>query len=289
MKSILITGARSKLIQPVIKHFYDQGTEITLISKNKLDHSSYSKIKSFEIDLYKGIDLDLAPDLIIHAAAVVPYNSNIKIKDSDILSQNIRIFNNVLDFAVNKKVKKMIFLSSIDVYGQRRDDEISEDDFCEPENMYGFSKLACEELLETYGHLFSLNYSILRIGAAFGRGMSENLKIYKMLKTIKEEKKIKLFNPQSTHSLISVEDVADAIIASTESNTCKVNITGLPISLHDFFSQAFAYLNIEEDIKEIESSEAPLFLKFNLKAAKDHLNWQPSSNNHSAFHNFFSE
>jgi len=289
MERILITGARSKLIQPVIEHFCELSADITLISKNKLDHGSYSKIKSFEIDLFKSIDLDLSPDIIIHAAAVVPDNSNIKIKDSDLLSQNISMFNNVLDFAVKKKVKKLIFLSSIDVYGQTREDEIYEDDFCDPENIYGFSKLACEKLLETYGYIFNLNYSILRVGAAFGKGMSENLSIYKMLKTVKEENKIQLFNPQSIHSFISVEDVARAIIASTQSNTCKVNITGLPITLINFFSQAFAYLNIEEDIIEIESSEAPLYLKFNLKAAKDHLNWQPSSNFHSAFHNFFSE
>ena len=42
MEKILITGARSKLTQPVIKHFCELNADITSVSKNKLDHERKS-------------------------------------------------------------------------------------------------------------------------------------------------------------------------------------------------------------------------------------------------------
>lgn len=277
-KKILITGARSKLADPLIKHFIDKGKDVAIISKNKID-LKYKNIKIYTIDLTKDINIDFSPDLIIHMAAYVPYNFENNISDEEVYTKNIVPCVKILEFAIKNQVKNFILISSIDVYGKIEKDIIYETDVCKPENVYGLAKLACEKISYTFSHIYNLNVSILRFGPIIGPNMSKNLKIYKMINRLINGKKIKVDNPNSLVSFLSEDIASDAIIRA-----CKkkfkysiFNITGDRLEIIELFKCFLNEKNKHNLNVEKEHITRKKLIISNEKA-KMTLGWRPNYN-----------
>ncbi len=81
---------------------------------------------------------------------------------------NLIGFINLLTAAINEGVKTFIFTSSMAVYGAQLQLPMKEEHPRKPEDPYGISKAACEELLEIYNELFDFNYVILRPHNVYG-------------------------------------------------------------------------------------------------------------------------
>jgi UDP-glucose 4-epimerase len=92
------------------------------------------------------------------------------------LSHFIRRFNynnnligsmNLIDAAVNHKVKRFVFTSSIAVYGAGQS-PLTEDMPPIPEDPYGVAKLAVEQDLKCAHHMFGLDYTVFRPHNVYG-------------------------------------------------------------------------------------------------------------------------
>lgn len=115
-------------------------------------------------------------DLVFHCAAVtsskVMINKPVETIDTAIFGTK-----NLLDFAVQKKVKQFLYVSSMEVYGTMEDDELAtEDKLGYINNLairsnYPESKRLCENLCVAYKSEYGLDVRIARLAQTFGAGI----------------------------------------------------------------------------------------------------------------------
>lgn len=277
MNDVLITGARSKIVQPVINYFVNAGWRLHLLTRSS-QPKQHPSVCTYQVELSQGCSLDCNPEIIIHAAGVVPYNHATPISDSQLFRSNVYGYMSLLNFAVERRVKKVIFISSTDVYGQPGDGAaINEETACTPDNFYGFTKLACERISATYQHVQSLDITILRLGPVFGPGMNQSLTIFRLLSRALRGIEIDLVNPDSILSLVSVPDAADAIIKSCFAPSDIINIAGPPLSLKVFFERAYEARGFRPNLVLKYDKASEMRLRFDLNKASRVLGWSPAT------------
>lgn len=106
---------------------------------------------------------------IIHLAAILPTAA--RREPLRATQVNVEGSLNLLEMARRFGVRRMIFGSSLSVYGTRpRDQVVSEEDRAAPEDLYGAAKLYVERLGEAYRERHDLEFVSLRIGRVVGSG-----------------------------------------------------------------------------------------------------------------------
>ncbi|MFA5369924.1 MAG: NAD-dependent epimerase/dehydratase family protein [Candidatus Omnitrophota bacterium] len=106
-------------------------------------------------------------DYVLHEAAKI--NLNIKLEDpiKDISGSVLGTIN-LLKCCVDFKVKKIIYASSVAVYGRPKSLPAKECDECVPVYSYGLAKKCAEEYIRYYSDNYGLDYTILRYANVYG-------------------------------------------------------------------------------------------------------------------------
>lgn len=157
MRRILIIGADS------------------FIGKHFLKSSSVFEVEEYDI-LNKGLELleFNNVDVAFHVAAIVHQDRSIS--DDVYLSVNRDLAYKVALKAKEAGVKQFVFMSTVKVYGENSSIEHpwTEKSPCKPEDAYGKSKLAAEELIS---NLEDDNFivSIIRTPLVYGAGVKGNV------------------------------------------------------------------------------------------------------------------
>lgn len=109
------------------------------------------------------------PQVIIQLAAVSHANRSNKDPYST-FDHSFRTLENTLDWARggSSNVEQYIFFSSSMVYGDFKDDQVTEDTYCEPLGIYGALKFGSEKIIIGYNQVFDLPYTIIRPSALYG-------------------------------------------------------------------------------------------------------------------------
>jgi UDP-glucose 4-epimerase len=81
---------------------------------------------------------------------------------------------NIAEAALRQGVRKVVYASTWEVYGQPKYQPIDEDHPCNPDHPYNITKYAGERLLLSYDHLKGVPVLALRLGTAFGPRMRPN-------------------------------------------------------------------------------------------------------------------
>ena len=144
---ILITGFRGGVGNEIFKNLsYNNKNQIFLIGKNDIA-TKKNNITFIKQDLTKKFIFKLNIDLVIHCANNHYHTKSIKNKKF-LYDENIKMTQNLIKFCNKNKIKKVIFLSSIDVYGRvnYRRKILKENQKLKPHNWYAKSKLLSERL-----------------------------------------------------------------------------------------------------------------------------------------------
>lgn len=118
---------------------------------------------------YNGMQLhmkEMKPDVVIHLAAIAHANKSNRDPYST-FDHSFRTLENALDCARDTK-PHFIYLSSSMVYGNFKDEFVTEDTPCEPLGIYGALKFGGEKLVIAYHQVFDLPYTIIRPSALYG-------------------------------------------------------------------------------------------------------------------------
>lgn len=139
-------------------------TEILALGLKKPAVTS-NRIKFKHCDLInKRLRINGYYDVLIHFAELMPYGG-----DLVHFSNNVKIIENLINNVVlARRVKKVVYSSSIDVYGKPQYHPVDENHPEAPLTFYGASKLANELFLKTACKKENVNLILLRFSQVYG-------------------------------------------------------------------------------------------------------------------------
>ena len=122
----------------------------------------------------------------------------------------------LLQFALKNQCTRLIYASTMSVYGAKPDQPVTENERCTPESFYGVAKLASEHYLRIYEQ-YGIHSTALRLFNVYGPGQNlENLRqgmVSIFLSQMLENKHIHVKgSPDRFRDLIYIDDVVDAYI-----------------------------------------------------------------------------
>jgi len=141
-KKVLVTGGSGFIGSHLVDRLEKFGADVKIFdnfNRNGRQNVIFGDINNFE-QLSRSMQ---GMDIIFHYAAILGVEKIIDIPE-DVLEVNLIGTRNALHAAVQSKVKKFIFASSSEIYGNPRRIPVVEDDDPSPISVYGVSKLASE-------------------------------------------------------------------------------------------------------------------------------------------------
>lgn len=149
-KKYLVTGGAGFVGSNIAKTLEAQGHEVTVLddfSKN----GHFKNLIGFKgdvitCDLWERVPHDMYFDAIFHEAAIT---DTTVMDQKAMMEQNVEAFKNLLDFAAENDIKKIIYASSAATYGNGPVPNV-ETQPTHPENVYGFSKVIMDNVARQF-------------------------------------------------------------------------------------------------------------------------------------------
>ena len=233
MDRILITGALGQLGVEFIKYFkkynlFVLATDVRnpkkklnctfenadVLDKNRID----SLVKKYDINI------------IYHLVAILSANGEKNPFNSWKL--NMDSFQNIAEIAVENKIKKVFWPSSIAVFGTESKLEfVTQNPLMNPSTIYGITKLAGEKLIDYYFKRFGLDIRSLRFPGIIstetqpGGGTTDY--IIEMLNAAKKENDYCCFLSENTElPMMFIDDAIESAIKLMSVNRADLSISG---------------------------------------------------------------
>jgi nucleoside-diphosphate-sugar epimerase len=200
---------------------------------------------------------------------VINFIGQIENDFSKFLDLNIDGGFNLLNASLKKKPKKIILISSINVYGES-DVPSKEIDSLLPKTSYGLVKSLTEKIYENFARLHGLNITILRMANVYGPNKANGI-IFNLIKSIKNPKyPTVLFNSGiQFRDFLYVDDAINAIIA-----TAKIHQDGFNI-FNISSAKRFSNLELVDAIENISGEKS--YIKLNKLHSDESCIWADNS------------
>ncbi len=169
---VLITGVAGFIGSQLADKFLREKFEV--IGVDDLSTGKISNIPNgvhfTKLDLSDHSQFRLLPrhcDFILHLAGQSSGEVSFDNPISD-LEKNCHSTLNLIKWGISSGVKKILYASSMSVYGDGFDNPVKESNECNPKSCYGVGKLASENYLKVYQN--ELPFTILRMFNVYGPG-----------------------------------------------------------------------------------------------------------------------
>lgn len=181
-KTILVTGATGLIGKLCIKSLLNSGYNTQVIAlvrdeeKAKNIFGESKRLTYLVQDINQRINTTRRVDYIIHAASTTSSKDFVE-KPVETIYTAINGSRNVLEFAKNKRLEGMVYLSSLEIYGVNEKENIKEEDYgyidiLNPRSSYSESKKMVETMCISYGTEYGVPVKIARLAQTFGAGVS---------------------------------------------------------------------------------------------------------------------
>jgi UDP-glucose 4-epimerase len=171
---IAVIGGAGYIGSHVARELLDFGHEVFVydnlssgLRQNLFKEASFVHGDILDAQKLNGFFEIVKPEGIVHLAALKAAGESMLLPEKYSV-HNITGSLNILNAASKHGVKYIVFSSSAAVYGVPKYLPIDEKHPTEPENYYGYTKLAIEQYLEWYRKLKGINYAALRYFNAAG-------------------------------------------------------------------------------------------------------------------------
>jgi len=248
---VLITGGSGFIGSYLVKHLLEQGHEVKVLDLRKPD-IEHKKLEFVNKSVMDELAEDIhGCDIVYHFAAMLGVDNSDK-RPLETMRINLEGSVNVFKSAVEANVKRMIYASSSEVYGEPRELPIGEDSVKGPVSAYGVSKLAAEIYAKAYNHEFGADIKIVRFFNVYGRGQSNNFVIPIFINKALENKPLKVFGEGSqTRCFTYVEDIAEGVFTVLEKGK-----TGEAYNIGN--NQPTTILELAQTIKAVTGSKSEI-------------------------------
>lgn len=284
-KKILILGGSGFIGLKLIEKIYKKNQILVLDNKpirNKRKNTVFIKGSIFSKKILKKIK-NVENVFFLIGKKGGPESINIS-KSAEYLNSNTKSLEFFLKNFENKYLKKIIFLSTEHVYGNKKskiNNVISNETF--PKNYYGLSKLIAEKILYNFYKEKKVSVIILR----FPRVIAFNEKniLSNMTHSAIYKKKIIIKKNKTKFNFIHEEDLLSAMLNSLDKRVKGFKILNIfnnskPKKLLDLARQIKKIVKASKKIKIDEKSNLsyehnPIEIKVSNSSARKILNWKP--------------
>jgi dTDP-glucose 4,6-dehydratase len=246
-KFVLVTGAEGFIGSHLVEKLLSIGANVTAMVKNNFkedigfltDMPKNNKLKICMGDLN---DYDAVYDLCKNIEVVFHLGAEISVPYSykhprTFVNTNINGTLNVLTSARENKAKRVILMSTSEVYGTPDSIPIKETHTLKGQSPYSATKIAAEKLAESFHLSYGLPVVIVRAFNTYGPRQSSRAIIPTIITQALFKDKILVGNVKPTRDFNFVEDTAEGLIKAAEEDSLVgevVNIgTGKEISIGD--------------------------------------------------------
>jgi nucleoside-diphosphate-sugar epimerase/SAM-dependent methyltransferase len=214
---ILITGGTgfigSRLALRCKEHNYE--VKVLGLANTSAEAQNIIELKRFGVEVEPVSVLDRQElfkhlkdaDVVYHLAAA---QHEMNVPDKHFRNVNVQGTQNILDGCIKNGVKRYVHGSTIGVYGIVNG-LIDENTPCNPENIYGVTKLEGEKLALSYRE--KLPVVVIRIPEVYGPGDRRLLKLFKL---IQKNKFFMIGSGKNLHHLIYIDDLIQALFKAVE-------------------------------------------------------------------------
>jgi nucleoside-diphosphate-sugar epimerase len=299
MKKICITGASGFIGGSLCKSLINLKIPTTALVRNRNSFLNFLRIEQIQFDELNSKN-NLKKHLrdchcIVHCAGKA-YDK--KIRSDEYILENVDLTKKIAEYAVDRGVKRFVFLSSIKVNGESTNKynkitTFKNHDEPNPEDDYGKSKFEAEKVLLDIASKTGLEVVIVRLPLVYGAGVRGNLN--KLIKLINLKFPLPFKGIRNKRSLIGIDNVVDLIIQCIERPNASgktflvsdgkdlstpelikliasamgqsVKLFSFPLSLLKFFGFIFGK---QDEIDRLTGS-----LQIDISHTNEILNWKP--------------
>ena len=241
-KKYLVTGGAGFIGSNIAKTLEAQGHEVTIID-DFTKNGHFKNLIGFKGDVIAADLFEYLPendyfDAIFHEAAIT---DTTVMDQKQMMEQNVEAFRNLLNYAAENEIPKVIYASSAATYGNGAV-PMKESQPTHPENVYGFSKVIDDNL----AYKFSRDHQDMKIIGlryfnVFGPGEEYKGKmasmVYQLYKQMKAGQRPRVFkHGEQLRDFVYVKDIVKANLCALQNGkeTCVLNAaTGIARSYND--------------------------------------------------------
>lgn len=216
--NILITGGTGFIGSRLALRCIQDGHKVRVLGQENTDAEKANKklIESKGAEVVLGSITDKKKlsevveeiDIVFHLAAA-QHEANMP--DQVFRDVNVMGTKNLLDRCLEAGVRRFVHGSTIGVYGNLNG-QIDEKSSCNPENIYGVTKLEGEKLVLSYKDKIPL--VIIRISETYGPGDHRLLKLFKM---VNKNSFFMIGSGKNLHQLIFIDDLVTGFLCAAHS------------------------------------------------------------------------
>ena len=274
-KKYLVTGGAGFIGSNIAKTLEAQGHEVTVLD-DFTKNGHFKNLIGFKgdvitADLFQYVPTDMYFDAIFHEAAIT---DTTVMDQKAMMEQNVEAFKNLLHFAAENGIKKVVYASSAATYGNGPVPNV-ETQPTHPENVYGFSKAIMDNVARQFVAenqdmtVIGLRYFNVYGPGEYYKGKMASM-IYQLYLQMKQGKRPRVFKMgEQQRDFVYVKDIVKI-------NLCALNngkesgvynaATGIPRN----FNEIIACLNKEMGTNlEPEYFDNPYKAFFQVKTQAD--------------------
>jgi UDP-glucose 4-epimerase len=237
-KKVMVTGAGGFIGTKVVQELWKRDCLVYYFDLIEPKMEGIERLNLGTIlDQY---DLALAVkgcDYAIHLAALLGVQKT-DTNRLETLHVNIQGTLNFIEACVKEGVKKVVFSSSSEVYGDQAVLPIAEENPLNPKSVYAISKIVGEEYLQAYSQLYGINYNIVRLFNVYGEYQREEFVLPRFVhRVVNNEPPVIYGDGKQVRSFCYVEDAArgivEALLTEKQGQVFNIGNDREPISMEE--------------------------------------------------------
>ncbi|MFQ5582956.1 MAG: NAD-dependent epimerase/dehydratase family protein [Calditrichia bacterium] len=216
--NVLITGGTGFIGSRLALRSLERGDSVSVLGQKnnpaEAENIKFLEKKGVKVFLKEITDREALAeilkeiDVVYHLAAA---QHEMNIPDERFWEVNVEGTKNLLELCANANVKRFVHGSTIGVYGIL-DGEIDESSPCNPDNIYGVTKLEGEKVALSFSERVPV--VVIRIPETYGPG---DRRLLKLFKAIQKGVFFMIGSGRNLHHLIYVDDLIDGFFLAAQS------------------------------------------------------------------------